>query len=444
MSKSHCKKCNQNFAQHQITCNIIDHVSSYIRNQIQGSQINEKCTLQSTICRACLLNLKEEKRNLETEIESLRNLPVGNENSNSQIKKKELQVKEISHQLTHNISSSQKKFIKRHQKWFYNELSGAHLRKKAKILDHLKYRGEETKSLLGEATKFILFSRYKDKRFLVKFSKDVGTRNNHGIKDIITEKIMTDIADCFMKSAKCSIVLYQDRLALCSTMFTYFGDRNVKSVVNNNEYRAIHGNEIFEYAYDKKPPDKRKKQKKFYQLEEIEKAIMKYPSYYKLNTNIGIKLLSDFRLMLLIDAFLGNQDRHHENWCLVIKTSKKDSSKKTLYFSPLFDTGRGLFWNSNVYELILKYGNVDNFQRYIDKSEPLFHLSSKEENTNHFDVVKYIRTKDPQLFESFTQELRRFSVDNFFRSCNNLISPIRIVRMKKLLKCRKAKILGGL
>lgn len=434
-----CEMCGSILQTANQSFTILDCISPYIREKLKDFSVDEKCNLKNNFCHICNSNLTQDKSKLVKKKESLEqkkfssNIKREKVSLEAEIELINSQINNILSKLKANPSHSVKKVIKRHQKWFYKEFSGEHLRKKVKHLDYLTVEKGETRSLLGEATKFSVISRNKDKRFLIKYSKDSGNRNNHGAKEIITEKIMTDIADYFMNSAKCSLIFYKNRLAIASKIFTYFGDKS-KYI-----HRAIHGREIFEYSFET-PPQKRKIQKTFYELDKIEESIIEYPKNHKgLEQCTGKHLLSQFRLMLLVDAFLGNQDRHHENWCFVLKTSKQGSFKK-LYFSPLFDTGRGLFWNENIYELIYKYRKTEEFNKYLFNSSPLFHLKD-EENTNHFSVVKYVKYKDRRLFKAFKMKLEQFPVDEFFRSYIGLISPIRIVRMKKLLKCRRLEII---
>ncbi|MBC8883138.1 hypothetical protein H9X57_06230 [Flavobacterium piscinae] len=53
--------------------------------------------------------------------------------------------------------------------------------------------------------------------------------------------------------------------------------------------------------------------------------------------------------MLLFDALTGNNDRHYYNWGVIshIKNEHKP------YFSPVYDTARGLLWNDSDKKLYL-------------------------------------------------------------------------------------------
>ena len=436
-----CVKCGSLLTKTSKSFLITDHISKYIKDKISDQLDSERCYFDVTSCDPCqskIQKLTRERDKLKDEIEKIEK----NESLKEELQKKENKINSLKKNPSDQLGINEIKFIKKHQKWFYNEFSGNHLRKKMTNLDHLKEskpknKGETSKesdSLLGEATKFVLVSKKQDKKFLVKQSKDSNQRNDHGIKELVTEKIMTDIASHFMKSAKCSLGFYRMQPVVYSTFFSYYGEKC------KYEHEVYHGDDIFRKTVQN-PPKVRSKQKNFYKLEKIEESILKYPENHKLDRSIGRELLSQFRLMLLVDSFIGNQDRHHQNWCFILKTLKEDKDKKELIFSPLFDTGRGLFWNSNIYEIITKYKKDREFKQYVDKSWPLFHIGDNLK-ANHFDVAKYIKEEDKSLFDSFQKRLHNFYIDKNIQSYSGLISPVRIVIIKKLLKCRKQILMG--
>lgn len=55
------------------------------------------------------------------------------------------------------------------------------------------------------------------------------------------------------------------------------------------------------------------------------------------------KIFSDFIKLLIYDAYVGNNDRHHENWAIISDIQ----SKRLTYFSPIYDTARGILWNES-------------------------------------------------------------------------------------------------
>lgn len=62
-------------------------------------------------------------------------------------------------------------------------------------------------------------------------------------------------------------------------------------------------------------------------------------------------LLKEFVKMLLFDALVGNNDRHFYNWGIV----RHIESLHKPYFSPVYDTARGLFWNESEKKIVDLY-----------------------------------------------------------------------------------------
>lgn len=74
------------------------------------------------------------------------------------------------------------------------------------------------------------------------------------------------------------------------------------------------------------------------------------------------EISADFVKMLLFDAIVGNNDRHPANWGVVTSTYTKAPPK----FSPIFDTARGLFWNSRESQIEKCLAAPQVFDAYID------------------------------------------------------------------------------
>ncbi len=422
-----CNRCEARVRHTKTNVLILDHVSSHIKDAIANYKFQEKVAIPNYSCLVCNDKFQKELKTLKIEREEVSK----NEGSKEQLKIIEKKEKKIKEKIKQNeISSSAVRIIRNHQKWLYLEFAGSHVLKKIKDKNHLKFLDKESESLLGEAEKFILRSR--DAKFLIKFPKETENRNNHGFKELVTEIIMTDIASCFTKAAKCWLVIYKDRISLCSTIFTFF--KNSKY-----DYRLIHGLEIFQDSGEETPPKHRKEQRQFYTIEKIEESIEKYLKKQSITLMKRKKNMDNFHLMLLVDCLLGHQDRHHENWGLVLK--KQSNETKDIYFTPLFDTGHGLFWNENIYELIFKYEDRKNLLKYVENSKPLLTVQNNL-NESHFSVVQYIRKNNPVLFKHFVHRLNLLDIENLTKKYRNLISPIRIVRISQVLKIRKNKILG--
>jgi hypothetical protein len=103
-------------------------------------------------------------------------------------------------------------------------------------------------------------------------------------------------------------------------------------------------------------------------------------------------ILRDFVRMIGFDALVGNQDRHLYNWG-VVSDARGPSVPR---FSPIYDTARGLFWNTTE-EGLAAYQRKESLERYIRKSTPLIGWDSTEARTpNHFDLVRHVVECKPE------------------------------------------------
>ncbi|MDQ2841009.1 MAG: HipA domain-containing protein [Acidobacteriota bacterium] len=98
----------------------------------------------------------------------------------------------------------------------------------------------------------------------------------------------------------------------------------------------------------------------------------------------GSKILLDFVGMIAFDALVGNQDRHLYNWGVIDPTRGAADPR----FSPIFDTARGLFWNTGEAGL-QKYADSKSLNKYVEAARPLIGWDG-ERDVNHFRLVRNI------------------------------------------------------
>lgn len=75
--------------------------------------------------------------------------------------------------------------------------------------------------------------------------------------------------------------------------------------------------------------------------------------------------------MIIHDAIIGLQDRHHSNWGVIVQ---RDKSGPPPRFAPLYDSARGLFCNHIDTELVRRFSDKDGparFESYVTKSKAL-------------------------------------------------------------------------
>ncbi|HKJ34283.1 MAG TPA: HipA domain-containing protein [Balneolales bacterium] len=104
-----------------------------------------------------------------------------------------------------------------------------------------------------------------------------------------------------------------------------------------------------------------------------------FPNYFE-------SFFCDFLEMLTFDAITGNNDRHFYNWGVIMNI--KDNQAP--YFSPIYDTARGLFWNYSDKKLkqvtVNKQTKNSHIKTYCEKSKPKIGIENKT-NLNHFDLI---------------------------------------------------------
>jgi len=121
------------------------------------------------------------------------------------------------------------------------------------------------------------------------------------------------------------------------------------------------------------------------------------------------QIFNQFIQMIVFDALVGNNDRHYYNWGVIRHLMKKHQP----YFSPIYDTARGLFWN-RAEEKIVSLQNDENWlNSYIRKSKPKTGWEN-EINFNHFDVVKLIAQSS---YDIDWNEIKNLLNSNKFADC---------------------------
>lgn len=103
------------------------------------------------------------------------------------------------------------------------------------------------------------------------------------------------------------------------------------------------------------------------------------------------ELMVEFIKLLVFDALIGNNDRHFYNWGII----RNILGKNKPFFSPIYDTARGLFWNDHEDKLKNIYYNknrLDSFiKKYAEASSPKIGWEGSGK-INHFELVRSIKT----------------------------------------------------
>ncbi len=242
----------------------------------------------------------------------------------------------------------------------------------------------------------------------------------------ITEYLLNKLGEIF------GLNMAESRLAVINSQIRFLS----KWFLSETQ-TLIHGAEIFSnYLNDNEfvsEIERQKMSRDLFTLQFVEKSI----KHYTIN---HYDIMHDLVKLLLFDAFVGNNDRHYENWAIIVETI--GDSKPA--FSPVYDTARGLFWNQS--EESLATFNYDKIKKYSTNSKPKLGWEGiSDKDLNHFRLTEEIYknqffiTKN-EIEDLFSQDMieraKRFVSDNF----SNLMSARRIEVINQCLDFRFSTI----
>ena len=191
--------------------------------------------------------------------------------------------------------------------------------------------------------------------------------------------------------------------------------------------------------------EKEKLSQDFFTIEFTKDTLKQYyPKDYKV-------LMTDFIKLLILDAFIGNNDRHIYNWG-IIKNSSDESKNLKPVFSPIYDTARGLFWNTHedkVKEIYRNKNHLNSFiKKYTERSCPKIGWG-KSDKLNHFELIEKINTSSYYSNLVFHKQFlcaicNNEVIQNVYNMIDNeftqLLSSERISLIKKCLAYRHERI----
>lgn len=210
--------------------------------------------------------------------------------------------------------------------------------------------------------------------------------------------------------------------------------------LNPVKEELVHGADILSGYLNESSPlfveevDKQKLTREWFTLQFVDSAVTNMFPYQKDD------IMHKLSMLIIFDAFVGNNDRHFFNWGVIRSI---DSSFQP-YFSPVYDTARGLFWNyseNKVNDIVEINKTTDaHIRKYCQESRPKIGWEG-EKKLNHFKLFEkiyanefYVSTMEirellvPSLLEQMIEEVRH----NF---CS-LMSKNRVFMICKCLEYR--------
>ncbi len=246
----------------------------------------------------------------------------------------------------------------------------------------------------------------------------------------ITEHLITRIGQGLgLEMADSELRLADAQLRFCSRYFL-----KPKEIL-------IHGAEIFiGYLEDKEFVEKLENAedaRNLFTFQVVEEAIM---NAYLDEAPV---ILRGFFNMLVFDALVGNNDRHHYNWGVVADLDGRRAPR----FSPIYDSARGLFWSRSD-ELMDKLAADPNrysacMEKYIVRSRPETGWDGTTD-PNHFQLIEQIVKKDSDHANSLknllSQPIEKIGLDLLFGEFDEMFSEPRKKAILDCLKCRHQRL----
>ncbi len=273
--------------------------------------------------------------------------------------------------------------------------------------DKVSVDGDAPKKFIGVYDHALLGSRHKaDKKNWVRYIAKTGHKW-YPIESV-TELMLNRLGTVFgLNMAESRIAMIGGQLRFLSRYFLRSGK---DELVHGADILAGYLNETTRYVEE---VDGRKMTRDLFTLQVIEEAVAKLFPRQK------DEIMHELSRLVIFDAVVGNNDRHFFNWGVVRPVD--DSFQP--FFSPVYDTARGLFWNypeSKITEIVEVNGTMDgHVRKYCKDSRPKIGWEG-EKNPNHFSLFRQIYTNEfhiskdevtrllaPDVSERMTAEVRQ-------------------------------------
>lgn len=175
---------------------------------------------------------------------------------------------------------------------------------------------------------------------------------------------------------------------------------------------------------------------------EAENSEISLPLNWEPIENI-LKVQHTFIGYLLLDAWIGNGDRHHENWGFIELEQK-------LYLAPTYDHASSLGRNESDLKREARLNTRDrgySVGAYADKCQSYFYANiGKKQRIKTFEAFDEAAKIYPQAAAAWLKKLNRISADDTLKLFESIpeerISPIAIEFAQSILIHNQARLLN--
>lgn len=281
-------------------------------------------------------------------------------------------------------------------------------------------------SIHGDAPKcFLLVKEYQPGRPMgsprrwPRYIAKVGSKK-YPIESI-TEQLITRLAQCL------GFCVADSKLCMVGRQVRFLSRYFLR-----DDEALTHGIELFRDDFGTEIVDAiaaRKKEREFYTFPDVVASMRRaFP-------DAADEVVAGFVEMLLLDALVGNNDRHPANWGVVTSTRTKVPPR----FSPIFDTARGLFWNSDEQFIRTRLADADALAAYIANSRPQVGWNGQG-NLNHFDLLRRIAETYPPFRELLKNRVDSLDLDRCGTLLREEFSALMTQeRVRLILECLKRR-----
>ena len=206
--------------------------------------------------------------------------------------------------------------------------------------------------------------------------------------------------------------------------------------LNPEKEELVHGADILAGFLNEDSPafveevDKQKLTREWFTFQFVENAISNMFLYRK------DEIMHELSKLIIFDALVGNNDRHFFNWGVV----RSIEGCFQPYFSPIYDTARGLFWNyseAKLIDIVEVNKTIDNhIRKYCKDSRPKIGWEN-EKNLNHFRLFEKIYTNEYYISSDEIKQLLNSSVleKMLMEVRQNFHSLMSVNRITMICKC---------
>ncbi|MDM5309696.1 HipA domain-containing protein [Peribacillus frigoritolerans] len=275
------------------------------------------------------------------------------------------------------------------------------------IMDISDWKIDETVIASGTREKFWLINPDNNKRYLFKLPKE-------GTGEIWAEKVASEVGKMLkLETMDVTIAQYKGRNGLLLTNF-----------INYGEEEFFDGGDLLKVVLEEFDPNNLQG----YNIENIMTCLKQY--------NLEFQMVR----VIMFDALIANQDRHCENWGVILKDGK-------VRFSPIFDNGASLGYNNSEERLNLMFGNTKMFEAFTNKGKSIIGLSDKKKPKIKL-FLPHLQQMYPQIIDEEIMRLNYLQEDGIKHILEgipfDIMSKTEKKWVEKILLYRKSWIISCL